>query len=389
MPDNRIHFNDNVGLTLSSPVGTSVTDGFGGPAAGAHGAAVPPAAGRPCLNTINCNEGLKSQLHQVSAAHRRSAHALERNCWLLVEKYGIERIGFLTLTFALHILCYKRGQKFLHSLMTGVLKKRYLEYIIVMQRMESGRIHYHLLVVVAQDIRTGFDFAAVEQKDYHSVNAFLRSEWAFWCKTAPLYHFGRTELRPIESSAEGIAKYVGRYISRHIGNRLPEDKGARLVRYSKGTNRVSTNFFWNTPGASLWRLKLGTLCRMLNLNSDNYTEKLQDWYGKNWIQTLGPIVESIKLREYSNFRAMQLDYPEIVVTPMECLANPDFNSETGPWINPYPKQAHETLHAAWMTAMSERNRRGKRSKAWRGAVPTVAAPPRQWVSWIEQSTKDD
>jgi hypothetical protein len=86
---------------------------------------VRPAAAIPCLNTINCNEGLKADFQKLSPAHRRTAPALERNCWLLVEKYGIERIGFLTLTFARHILSYKDAQKYLHSLMTGVLKKRY------------------------------------------------------------------------------------------------------------------------------------------------------------------------------------------------------------------------------------------------------------------------
>ncbi|MHB8522644.1 MAG: hypothetical protein ACYDH9_18050 [Limisphaerales bacterium] len=41
--------------------------------------------------------------------------------------------------------------------MTGVLRHRYKEYIIVSERMDSGRIHYHLLVVMAEDIRSGFD----------------------------------------------------------------------------------------------------------------------------------------------------------------------------------------------------------------------------------------
>ena len=54
-----------------------------------------------------------------------------------MEKYGLDRIGFLTLTFALHILSYKQAQKYLHSLMTGVLKNRYVEYIIVMERMSE------------------------------------------------------------------------------------------------------------------------------------------------------------------------------------------------------------------------------------------------------------
>src|SRR5450432_2462975 len=147
------------------PAGVSQPQGGGRAADAPAGRA---AAALPCPNTINCNEGLKAECQKLSPAHRRTAHALERNCWLLIEKYGLERIGFLTLTFALHILSYKQAQKYLHSLMTGVLKKRYVEYIIVMERMDSKRIHYHLLVVLAEDIRSSFDFASVERGDYRS-----------------------------------------------------------------------------------------------------------------------------------------------------------------------------------------------------------------------------
>ena len=80
---------------------------------------------------------------------------------------------------------YKEAQKALHSLMTGVLKQRYPEYITVMERMDSKRIHYHLLVVMAEDIRTGFDFAAVKRGDYRSAGDYLRREWKFWRETAP------------------------------------------------------------------------------------------------------------------------------------------------------------------------------------------------------------
>ena len=229
-----------------------------------------PAPPLPCLNTNNSNERKIERSDSPSAAHRKTAFALKLNVLWLIERYGLERIGFLTLTFARHVVSFKEAQKALHSLMTGVLKKRYPEYIIVMERMDSKRIHYHLLVVLAEDIRTGFDFAAVKRGDYRSAGDYLRREWKFWRETAPKYGFGRTELLPIKKTAEGVAKYVGKYVAKHIGQRLPEDKGARLVRYSQGTNRVSTRFFWHTPGADMWRAKLGTFCRMLNLNSDNY-----------------------------------------------------------------------------------------------------------------------
>lgn len=363
--------------------------------AGAERGAAAPATAIPCLNTINCNERSKDGLHRLSAAHRRTAYALKENVLMLIAIYGRERIGFLTLTFARHILCYKAAQKCLHSLMTGVLKQRYPEYIIVMERMESGRIHYHLLVVVAEDIRTGFDFAAVKRKDYRSASTYLRSEWAFWLKTASLYGFGRTELLPVRKTADSVGKYVAKYVAKHIGQRQPEDKGARLVRYSKGTNRVTTNYFWHTTGAALWRWKLGALCRLLGLTPDNYTDVLQQWFGKNWIQTLGPIVQSIKLASYPSFPAMQRDYPALEMIPREMCSQPDFNLSTGPWRNLRPEDSKLTLSAAWVTALRERERRSQEPKTWRGPKVTISAPemsfkpPQQWASWIERTLKED
>lgn len=275
-----------------------------------------PAPPLPCLNTNNCNEG------KLSSAHRKTAYALKLNVLWLIERHGLERIGFLTLTFARHVVAYKEAQKALHSLMTGVLKKRYPEYIIVMERMNSKRIHYHLLVVMADNIRTGFDFGAVKRGDYRSASDYLRREWKFWRDTAPKYGFGRTELLPIKKTADGVARYVGKYVAKHIGQRLPEDKGARLVRYSKGTGRAGTRFDWMSPGAVMWRQKLGTFCRTLGLNSDNYQQFLKEWFGRNWVYNLRTIIEFIKLPEY---------YSE--------------------------GESKVSLRAAWLVAVNERQRR--------------------------------
>ena len=331
----------------------------GGQPAGARGAR--PADALPCLNTINCNEQLKADIQKLSSAHRKAVYALIQNVIRLVFIYGLNRIGFLTLTFARHVVSYKEAQKSLHSLMTGVLKKRYTEYIIVMERMDSGRIHYHLLVVMAEDIRTGFNFAQVEQGNYASANSFLRSEWAFWRITAPKYGFGRHELMPVKSTADAIAKYLGKYISKHIGNRLPEDKGARLVRYSKGANRVGTRFSWVSSGAYMWRAKLGTFCRMLGLNSDNYKEFLKEWFGKNWVYHLRPLILSIKL--------------------------PEFYTE---------EDSRMTLRTLWIVAVKERERRCNRQRRDAVAVRkqllpdcSPAKPAYTWASWIERTVKDN
>ena len=255
----------------------------------------------------------------------------------------------------------------------------------------SRRIHCQLLVVVAHDIRTGFDFAAVARQDYRNASTYLRSEWVFWRKVARHYGFGRTELAPIRTNAGSIGKYV----AKHIGQRLPEDKGARLVRYSRGSNRVGTAFFCHAPGADLWRWNLGTLCMALGLTPENYTDRLREWYGKNWIRTLGPIVQSLKLARYPSFPALQRDYPALEIVPRAIFSQPDFDPFTGPWVNPHLEYAKKSLVAAWVTAVNERERCGKRRKTRGGfkAMATepeiVSKAPQQWASWIERPFREE
>ncbi len=222
-----------------------------------------------------------------------------------------------------------------------------------MERMDSGRIHYHLLVVVAEDIRTGFDFKAVKRGDYSSAGDYLRREWKFWRETAPKYGFGRTELLPIKKTADGVAKYISKYVAKHIGQRLPDDKGARLVRYSRGTNRASTGFAWNTLGAYMWRAKLGTFCRMLGLSSDNYQQFLKEWFGRNWVYRLRPLISSIKLAEFF---------------PLE--------------------ESRESVKAVWLATIGERERCcGRRHRESKPHVFVESG--RTWASWIERTLKED
>ena len=269
----------------------------------------------------------------------------------MIEKFGLERIGFLTLTFARHVVAYKIAQKALHSLITGIIKRRYVEFIIVMERMTSKRIHYHLLVVMAEDIRTGFDFDAVKRGDYRSASPYLRAEWSFWRKIAPKYGFGRTELLPIRKTAEGVAKYVGKYVAKHIGQRLPEDKGARLVRYSKGANRANNHFGWASSGSFMWRMKLAAFCRMFLLTEENYKESLREWFGRNWVYVLRPLIESIKL--------------------------PEFHSEV---------ESKASLSSVFAVAVNERERRMRKRQS--KSLPKFSSPPAP-VSWLERTLKED
>ncbi len=253
-------------------------------------------AGVPCLISNNSNEPLNS-------GHRRAEFALRENVRLLAQEYGFERLGFLTLTFADHVTEIKEAQRRFNSLRTGVLSKRYAGFIAVVERMKSGRIHWHVLVVCPEDIRSGFNFAKVSQGDYGSANPWLRKEWAFWRKTAKAYRFGRTELLPVKTNAEGLARYLAKYIAKHIGNRLPADKGAHLVRYSVSARHVSTRFQFVSDRSFLFRAKLAKFASRFHVKEGG----MQVAFGKNWSSILRDIICAVVPDVYQNTRQARID----------------------------------------------------------------------------------
>lgn len=197
---------------------------------------------------------------KLSTQQKKSATALAWNIEALAKKYGIERLGFLTLTFEKQkdgfLTDGHEAQRRFNSLVTNVFRDRYPERIRVRERQKNGAIHYHLLIVLKQDIRTGLNFEEIKKRRYTSASPYLRAEWAFLRKTMKAYGFGLSELLPIKSTSEGISRYVGKYLSKNVQTRTEGDKGFRLVEYSRESRAVSTRFNFNTHGARLWRFKL-------------------------------------------------------------------------------------------------------------------------------------
>ena len=214
---------------------------------------------------LPCRSLETTQSTNLSGPHKKVANALALNVAHLCQKYGVERVGFLTLTFADHVTEVREASRRFNSLATNVLKKRYGHYIRVLERQKNGRIHYHLLVVLADDIRTGANFEefAKGKGHYGSANNHLRREWAFWRKTAPLYAFGRTELMPIRSDAAAMGQYVGKYIGKHIGQRQERDKGARLVSYAGDARMATSKHSAWTNRPDQWRAKVLTFSRLV------------------------------------------------------------------------------------------------------------------------------
>ena len=235
----------------------------------------------PCLNSnISIDHAVK-----LSTQHKKTAFLLTQTVSHFITLHGLENCGFLTLTFSDHIICAKEAQKRLNSLFSNVIKPRYGEYVGVFERQKSGRIHYHLLVSLKSDVRSGFDFDGISKNDYSSANTYLRGEWSFWRKTAKQYGFGRTELLPVKSNAEGIGKYVGKYIAKHTENRDWRDKGVRLVRYSNGARIGTTRFQFVSKGSAEWRSKVAKFAEVASQLFGEPIENLDDLsrvVGKRW-----------------------------------------------------------------------------------------------------------
>ena len=265
----------------------------------------PPASGLPCLSSNNSIGGGAtagqlegpSKVNVLTGGHKRSAFVLAFEIMALAKEYGIERLGFLTLTFADLVLELKEANRRFDSLNSNVIRQRYLRGVVVPERQRSGRVHFHLLVALACDIRTGADFGAFEGGDYRSANPALRAEWAFWRVASPRYGFGRHELLPVKSCAEGIARYVGKYVSKHIDMRLESDKGARLVRYlgfGQGGRKASCRFGWNNNNGWLWRHKLAAYAER---NGAKDTEDLAKFFGPRWAYRLQAEILAERLDE--------------------------------------------------------------------------------------------
>ena len=240
-------------------------------------AAAPAAAPLPCLNRNNCTI--------LPPSARKTAWLLQESVKRFISRFGLEKVGFLTLTFADHVVDPKEAQRRWHSLASHVFNKRYQRrWIRVIERQKSGRIHYHVLVAVHDDIRTGVDFAAFANRDYRSAGPTLRGEWKFWRKTAPKYRFGRREIMPVRKTDEAVAKYIGKYIAKHLESRLRIDKGIRLVEYGRGCRIGTTKFQFNSPGAWLWRQKLRRFAHQVSPERDINMEGLARRLGRGkWL----------------------------------------------------------------------------------------------------------
>ena len=299
-----------------------------GPAAGAPGGAGCPAAALPCLFvTTAYQEEQKEENPPLPGPRKKQADALTENIKWMADTFGKERVGFLTLTVGdkdtggryRNLRNRKEAQRRFHSLLSNVIAKRYRCGVTITERHRNGGIHFHLGVVCGHDIRGQIDFAACFppkdfcgkpscKPDYSTANDAIKREWAFWRRIAKQYGFGRHQLQPMRENGEALGRYLGEYLSKDWEHRLPEDKGARCVRYfGHWSNHVRTlgerrttppngsRFGWMTPRARAWRELVKQVVIVLKYKGATITEdNIKDTFGPKWAWKMGRLFESVR-----------------------------------------------------------------------------------------------
>lgn len=228
----------------------------------------------------------------------KSGEALRRNVSYVVQEFGVERVGFLTLTvgdlrdgrFA-GISDRAEAERRFHRAMRAITA-RYQCGVTVTERCVSGALHWHLVVILGADIRTGCDFDAFERRDYRSAPARLRLEWKWWRENAPKFGLGRHELLPVKSNSDAIGTYVGKYIGKGWNERTADDKGARCVRYfghSWKKNGLASKAPFGirycacSARAGAWREAMKQVQLLTRLHGVELTpENIRAWHGTKW-----------------------------------------------------------------------------------------------------------
>lgn len=242
-------------------------------------------ASLPCLYSNNCTEESKSSSENLcnllSPYHRKAAHTLAENVAALVRTVGLERIGFLTLTFSDNVTDHREALKRFRSMNSHYLAPHlyFGAWLCVKERQRRGAWHYHLLIDSGGDIRTGIVWEEIKIGVYRSANDHLRGLWGDLRVNLRKYGFGRSELLPIRENGEAMAKYVGKYVSKHVGSRKEEDKGVRTVSYSQSWPRSNSNFQWHTSNSWSWRRNVAAFAEYFGCGS---LTALKERFGPRW-----------------------------------------------------------------------------------------------------------
>jgi hypothetical protein len=109
-----------------------------------------------------------------------TAAAFRKNIPHFINEVGLVHIAVLLLTFRRPVTV-KRARRFLNNIWRRFFKGIFGHYALVVEFTKTGRIHFHIVAQVFDDLRTGFNFQ--HYRDYKIANERAAAEGKpFTCK---------------------------------------------------------------------------------------------------------------------------------------------------------------------------------------------------------------
>ena len=319
-----------------------------------------------------------NQGKKPTSACAKKCYSLTQNLKSFVKKYGIENLGFLTLTFKGNLSDEIEAQRRYKNLnRTWNREKPFKVLCRVLEYQDRGAIHYHCVVLMPTDIRTGFDWESFDKageaqrngkyyerqkwtRQYSASSAkTLRETWSWLRNKCESHGFGRSELLPIKKP-DNIGSYLGKYLVKenrkqqarhnHEKHGISVDiqkRKTRAITYGQNISRVAnTNFSWvsNPNQGTPMRVKIGRWAEYRGFKS---TEEIRAVYGPHWSHHLRNEFMHDRIRKERQAEGL----PPIAKERNHfVLSEEKFKKHFESWMEPYEKSRR------YLTLQDERKR---------------------------------
>jgi hypothetical protein len=273
----------------------------------------------PCLSENNCRKPINTDRDKnpvkLKSAQYKAVWAMRQNTQTILDDIGRKNAVFFTGTPKSHITCKRAFARYFKRFRNHFKEIGIDIHEIVKESQGSGRLHFHAIADLGQDVWTGFDFKThanvkrVGEKIYHhggfenapkhliklyrklsrvrdkSGSAKLRSVWHAVRRAAAKSGFGRCEVIPVQD-AKAVGDYIGGYLGKSLAKKTPETKGMRKINYARHAKRkVKGAFSWVNGTASVWRANLGDWAKFQKIGVNDY-DTLRRRFGKSWAYNL-------------------------------------------------------------------------------------------------------
>ena len=242
-----------------------------------------------------------------SSSCAKKMYVLTKNVNGFAKEYGIENMGLLTLTFKDNVRCKKEAGRRWDNLRRTIAREKPFKVLnITKEKQLRGAWHFHILVNMGIDIRTGFDWESFdkageaqkkgdwqERQKYtrryaKKAHPVLNETWKWLRKKCSTHGFGRSELMPIKYP-NNIGSYLGKYLLKEEQNRekYMRDHGKKAPKFKQTTyardvkRKANAQFSWvkHPQGRPTFRHMLKQWAEYRGFTS---VDHIRAHYGKRW-----------------------------------------------------------------------------------------------------------